>query len=57
VNRFEHFGVCGGCKWQNMNYNQQLVFKQNEVKPLTTHWKIEPEFEDILGSEKKVFLP
>jgi hypothetical protein len=36
----------------------KLVFKQNEVKPLTTHWKIElPEFEDILGSEKKVFLP
>ena len=27
----EHFGVCGGCKWQNMKYKSQLDFKQNEV--------------------------
>ena len=36
----EHFGVCGGCKWQNMKYSQQLYYKQNEVKkPFATHWK------------------
>ena len=23
-----HFGTCGGCKWQQLNYPQQLVFKQ-----------------------------
>jgi 23S rRNA (uracil1939-C5)-methyltransferase len=53
----EHFGVCGGCKWQNMNYNQQLFYKQNEVKNhLQRIGKIElPEFEPILGSEKQFF--
>ncbi len=53
----EHFGVCGGCKWQNMKYEQQLFYKQNEVKNhLQRIGKIElPEFENILGSEKKFF--
>ena len=27
----EHFGVCGGCKWQNMKYESQLEFKEKEV--------------------------
>jgi hypothetical protein len=53
----EHFGVCGGCKWQNMNYSQQLFYKQNEVKNhLQRIGKVElPEFEPILGSEKQFF--
>lgn len=53
----EHFGVCGGCKWQNMKYSQQLFYKQNEVKNhLQRIGKIElPEFETILGSEKQFF--
>jgi 23S rRNA (uracil1939-C5)-methyltransferase len=52
-----HFGACGGCKWQNMKYSQQLYYKQNEVKNhLQRIGKIElPEFEDILGSEKQFF--
>src|SRR5690606_41434075 len=28
----EHFGVCGGCKWQNMAYEHQLHYKQKEVE-------------------------
>jgi 23S rRNA (uracil1939-C5)-methyltransferase len=53
----QHFGVCGGCKWQNMNYMQQLAFKQNEVKNhLQRIGKVSlPELEPILGSEKKFF--
>ena len=27
----EHFGTCGGCKWQNINYKDQLIFKQNQI--------------------------
>lgn len=53
----EHFGVCGGCKWQNMKYSQQLFFKHNEVKNhLQRIGKIDlPDLEPILGSEKQFF--
>lgn len=53
----QHFGACGGCKWQNMNYEQQLFYKNNEVfNHLKRIGKIElPEFEPILGSEKQFF--
>jgi 23S rRNA (uracil1939-C5)-methyltransferase len=53
----EHFGVCGGCKWQNMKYEQQLFYKNQEVaNNLKRIGKIElPEFEPILGSEKQFF--
>ena len=27
----EHFGVCGGCKWQSMDYSHQLFYKQKQV--------------------------
>ena len=27
----QHFGVCGGCKWQNMAYEHQLYYKEKEV--------------------------
>lgn len=28
----EHFGVCGGCKWQNLDYQKQAELKENAVK-------------------------
>ena len=50
----QHFGVCGGCKWQNLPYDEQLKFKQQQVfDQLTRIGKIElPEFRPILGSVK-----
>lgn len=30
--RCEHFGICGGCKWQHMEYQHQLFYKQREVE-------------------------
>ncbi|WP_158210831.1 23S rRNA (uracil(1939)-C(5))-methyltransferase RlmD [Myroides phaeus] len=53
----EHFGACGGCKWQNMKYSQQLFYKNQEVfNNLKRIGKIElPEFEPILGSEETLF--
>jgi 23S rRNA (uracil1939-C5)-methyltransferase len=33
INPFcKHFGVCGGCKWQNLSYEKQLFYKQKQVK-------------------------
>ena len=48
----QHFGICGGCKWQNLPYPEQLKFKQQQVfDQLTRIGKIElPEFRPILGS-------
>ena len=50
----QHFGVCGGCKWQNLPYEEQLKFKQQQVfDQLTRIGKIElPEFRPILDSVK-----
>ena len=53
----EHFGTCGGCKWQNMKYASQLDFKQNEVlNNLKRIGGIElPPHSEILGSENEYF--
>ncbi|WP_420601071.1 23S rRNA (uracil(1939)-C(5))-methyltransferase RlmD [Flagellimonas sp.] len=53
----EHFGVCGGCKWQHMAYEHQLYFKQREVENnLKRIGDIElPKTTPILGSKKQYF--
>lgn len=53
----QHFGACGGCKWQNMKYELQLFYKNQEVyNNLKRIGKIElPDFEPILGSQKQFF--
>ena len=52
----DHFGICGGCKWQNLPYEKQIEAKQQQVyDQLSRIGKIElPEFHKILGS-KKIF--
>lgn len=53
----EHYGICGGCKWQVLPYEEQLKYKQKQVTDnLTRIGKIElPETSPILGSEKTKF--
>ena len=49
----EHFGLCGGCRWQNMNYEDQLFYKQNQIENnLKRIGKFEiPEILPIIPSE------
>lgn len=52
-----HFGVCGGCKWQNLPYDKQLFYKQKQVvDQLTRIGKVPlPEVSPILGSAETTF--
>jgi 23S rRNA (uracil1939-C5)-methyltransferase len=51
----DYFGVCGGCKWQNLAYDKQLFYKNKEVKEnLRKIGHVVPEtFHPILGSAKQ----
>ena len=53
----QHFGTCGGCKWQHMGYESQLKFKQKNVEAaLQRLGKIDTSFaEPILGSAKNKY--
>ena len=53
----EHFGVCGGCKWQHLPYQKQLYYKQKQVTDqLSRIGKVElPEIFPIVGSEKSTY--
>ncbi len=52
-----HFGVCGGCKWQNLPYSAQLEFKQRQVADQLRrigHLDL-PEISPIKGSAETLF--
>ncbi|OAB78255.1 23S rRNA (uracil(1939)-C(5))-methyltransferase RlmD [Cochleicola gelatinilyticus] len=53
----EHFGTCGGCKWQHLGYEHQLFYKQKEVENnLQRIGKITlPPITPILGSNEQYF--
>ncbi|WP_228853748.1 23S rRNA (uracil(1939)-C(5))-methyltransferase RlmD [Aegicerativicinus sediminis] len=53
----QHFGTCGGCKWQHMGYEHQLYYKQKEVEnnlKRIGHLEL-PEISPILRSDKIYF--
>lgn len=53
----EHFGVCGGCKWQPLPYEMQLEAKQRQVFDQLVrigHLDV-PEISPIIGSDKTVY--
>ena len=53
----QHFGVCGGCKWQHLPYEEQLRYKQQQVEDsLTRIGKVElPAITPILGAPQTTF--
>jgi 23S rRNA (uracil1939-C5)-methyltransferase len=53
----EHYGVCGGCKWQILPYSEQIRYKQQQIiDHLLRIGKISlPEVSPVLGSEKTQF--
>ncbi len=53
----DHFGLCGGCKWQNLPYDEQLRFKSDQVRDQLTrigHLTL-PQIDPCLGSKKTQF--
>ncbi len=53
----QHYGICGGCKWQCLAYEDQIRYKQKQVYDnLIRIGKVElPEMRPILGSGKTMF--
>ena len=52
-----HFELCGGCSWQNMKYENQIIYKENEVlENFKRISKIIPEKKlPIIKSDKKYY--
>ncbi|WP_027294418.1 23S rRNA (uracil(1939)-C(5))-methyltransferase RlmD [Robinsoniella sp. KNHs210] len=48
-----HFGICGGCTYQNLDYPTQLAMKEKQVKDLVDSVCQNYEFEGIKGSPRQ----
>lgn len=54
--RCEHFGVCGGCKWQHLDYDAQLRFKSNTVlNAMTRIGKVDASIIKPIRGAKEIF--
>lgn len=57
IHKCKHFGVCGGCRWQNLSYEAQLNFKQCLVRDAFTHIGgfQSPEVQPVIGCDYPFF--
>lgn len=55
--RCSHFGLCGGCTWQNLKYEQQLKFKTKQITESLRHIGgfPDPPVQEAVGSEEVFF--
>ena len=53
----EHFGRCGGCKWQNLDYSIQKKYKEDQLRKALIHVGgiADPPVEPIIGAKKIYF--
>jgi 23S rRNA (uracil1939-C5)-methyltransferase len=52
-----HAGLCGGCNWQHINYNDQLILKKQILTEALNKYNIKaPEIPDVLPSDEKKFF-
>lgn len=53
----DHFGICGGCKWQHLQYSRQLIYKEKQVSDALMRIGKVKEFNilPIIPSEKTEF--
>ncbi|BBM83820.1 23S rRNA (uracil(1939)-C(5))-methyltransferase RlmD [Candidatus Uabimicrobium amorphum] len=52
----EHFGVCGGCRWQNIGYENQLRYKQDEIGLLFTELTSSQKIQPIISCEQTQYF-
>ena len=52
-----HFGVCGGCRWQDLTYEKQLYFKQQHIVNAFKHIGgfSDPNVQQVIGCENPYF--